>query len=705
MANAEPFQNDVTFTPRRKLALLPNDATTGIPMTLPAVDLCDVCINAVVQLSSATATDTTEETIHTLPRIDVIRKSRGCKLCTLLTQALDGVVPPYAIESARREDAHILLRIAEHAFGPEIIVSDGEHNIARIDEVLPSISPNLFSSSNQIDFGLIRDWLLECEGTHDCSWHAQLDRFTEKPISVILIDVKERKLVGPYSIASRITPYCALSYVCGQGTVFKTSKSILNQLRQPHALDNPDLGISPLFQDAMALVDNIGQRYLWIDALCIVQDDEKQLHDDISHMDSIYQFAVLTIAVIATVDASNNIPGVLPATRAQLPAAQIHGRELYVKPVPLHLAMLGSRYESRAWTFQERLLANKCLFISDWVVYFSCENMLCSELDSGVGLHVNVIPTVINPLRTLESYRNPKETSPDYLREREIKHDGIGEMSARSFLSPYFELVRQYSQRSLTYESDVYHAFTGIMVRLQHAYIDLRFQAGLPDKNPIVAPLVYGQRDPSFRALEAALHWIPGSKRLERREGADSLSWSWAGWVGAIEWLEAVVLPHHWEWDLATMGFVGSGHLHLHTRRIPATIWRFHGLPGNVFPERIFSPGNGSPLPLTAILDLEGRWCGWLCDHPLLEPLDESFELVLISTCRPRLHLVKRNTRPEQYEYMHLFDTKEFAIDGRLWNMIMIKRKGNVAERVALCQIHVDAILPSVRSEKGIKLA
>lgn len=87
------------------------------------------------------------------------------------------------------------------------MISDDRHFIATIAEVSSAFPPNLFSSSTQLPFDRIRHWLLECEGTHDCAWKAQLDRATETPISVLLIDVKERKLVGPFSIASRITPY------------------------------------------------------------------------------------------------------------------------------------------------------------------------------------------------------------------------------------------------------------------------------------------------------------------------------------------------------------------------------------------------------------------------------------------------------------------------------------------------------------------
>jgi hypothetical protein len=47
--------------------------------------------------------------------------------------------------------------------------------------------------------------------------------------------------------------------------------------------------------DAMRLVESLGERYLWVDLLCIIQDDEVFKHEEVNDMDSIYANACGTI--------------------------------------------------------------------------------------------------------------------------------------------------------------------------------------------------------------------------------------------------------------------------------------------------------------------------------------------------------------------------------------------------------------------------
>jgi hypothetical protein len=71
-------------------------------------------------------------------------------------------------------------------------------------------------------------------------------------------------------------------------------------------------------QDAMILMSQIQERYLWVDSLCIVQDDKDVKRSQIATMNQIYQGAYATIIAASGNDANAGLPGVRSGTRRWL---------------------------------------------------------------------------------------------------------------------------------------------------------------------------------------------------------------------------------------------------------------------------------------------------------------------------------------------------------------------------------------------------
>jgi hypothetical protein len=71
-----------------------------------------------------------------------------------------------------------------------------------------------------------------------------------------------------------------------------------------------------MVQDATLFVQSIGEKYLWVDSLCIAQDDIANKHDQIKNMNMVYSKAFATIVALSGRDASATLPGVRPATRS-----------------------------------------------------------------------------------------------------------------------------------------------------------------------------------------------------------------------------------------------------------------------------------------------------------------------------------------------------------------------------------------------------
>lgn len=108
------------------------------------------------------------------------------------------------------------------------------------------------------------------------------------------------------------TRYIALSYVWGDVKVATTTKSNLENLKKPGTI-GPHvelLAIPKTIRDALRLVSLLNERYLWVDAFCIVQDDEHTKQAHLHSMASIYTNSVFTIIAAEGDDANHGLPGI-----------------------------------------------------------------------------------------------------------------------------------------------------------------------------------------------------------------------------------------------------------------------------------------------------------------------------------------------------------------------------------------------------------
>lgn len=86
--------------------------------------------------------------------------------------------------------------------------------------------------------------------------------------------------------------YTALSYCWGGPQEFRTTKKDLAARIEGFQLDN----LPHALQDAVIVTRELGISYLWVDSMCIVQDDVEDKFREISGMRHIYKEAVLTIS-------------------------------------------------------------------------------------------------------------------------------------------------------------------------------------------------------------------------------------------------------------------------------------------------------------------------------------------------------------------------------------------------------------------------
>lgn len=359
--------------------------------------------------------------------------------------------------------------------------------------------------TDTFNWELARLWLRTCEQEHgqDCARQIQ----SSEVIDTFLVDVLSQCLVQATS-ASR---YVALSYVWGQVQQFQTTTATLPDLVQPNGL--PVMKLPNTIRDAITAVRSMGERYLWVDALCIPQDDFAAKHFQIAHMATIYSSAVLTLVAASGRNAESLLPGVQSESRWLRPWGSEVQLNRPARPALVLKAIDRSLYNSRAWTFQERHLSTRCLCFLDEQVYFQCQKELwCEE----PAMKVSRFQPLLRMPEKIDLSLTIMSTVRDWGKNVERSEWD----AAFRF---YAQVVQDYSWKLLTYPEDVVAAFSGIAATLEQ-------HSGWT--------LTHGLAEQFF---DWALLWIPLGGTIRRPQPRSSLispfpSWSWVGWVGPVSY-------------------------------------------------------------------------------------------------------------------------------------------------------------------------
>jgi hypothetical protein len=147
------------------------------------------------------------------------------------------------------------------------------------------------SSDNDRCFDLIASWLENCRSEHDCP------RNDASTLPTRVIDVDD-ETTTPLLLQTNGQKggYVAISYVWGA-----TSKGITLEANFAERLIGMPLdSLCKTHQDAITITRRLGFKYLWIDALCIIQDSRDYWEKEAAQMFDIYRRSVLTLAATSS---------------------------------------------------------------------------------------------------------------------------------------------------------------------------------------------------------------------------------------------------------------------------------------------------------------------------------------------------------------------------------------------------------------------
>ncbi|OJA15063.1 hypothetical protein AZE42_08230, partial [Rhizopogon vesiculosus] len=247
--------------------------------------------------------------------------------------------------------------------------------------------------------------------------------------------------------APRSCRYIALSYLWGgMGEEYWTTKANLKHRRRRGGLDASVLPMT--ISDTIQLVRLLGERYLWIDALCIVQDDPKDKEVQIGVMELIYGSSAFTIFAAGGTSARDPLPGIRPGTRdLQQQTSKIQGFHLAVPLVLPREAIASSAWNTRGWTYQELMLSRRRIFFTSHHVHFECAEDVWSE--DVVAERVDV-PWDAHPLRCNGAGGFTFMDAPPHWKRT-------------AYMEHYMSVIGKYTQRRLTVESDIVSAVTALI--------------------------------------------------------------------------------------------------------------------------------------------------------------------------------------------------------------------------------------------------
>ncbi|KAH8763870.1 heterokaryon incompatibility protein-domain-containing protein, partial [Hyaloscypha finlandica] len=181
-------------------------------------------------------------------------------------------------------------------------------------------------------------------------------------------------LVSERDKASR---YATLSHCWGSLSFQTLKKDNLNAFQKRI----PTEALTNTFQDAIYIVRYLGLNYLWIDSLCIVQDDENDWRKEAALMSSVYGGSSINISASS---AKNGTFGCIQKRHSswkyQIQAGQGNEPLLFdCVPGSFQRSLLDSPLVSRGWVLQERVLSCRNLHFAQNEVFWECQERLACE--------------------------------------------------------------------------------------------------------------------------------------------------------------------------------------------------------------------------------------------------------------------------------------------------------------------------------------
>ncbi|KAK3326158.1 heterokaryon incompatibility protein-domain-containing protein [Apodospora peruviana] len=343
----------------------------------------------------------------------------------------------------------------------------------------------------------ISAWLQNCRAHHTkCSDVTRSSGHTKtKPKRLIKIDFDGEhrclRLQATDQLREPLPDFAALSYCWGGDQKVKLDTSTMEQFTT--AIEFAALPAT--LQDAVKVCEQIGLYYLWIDALCILQDCDGEKATEIAKMPYIYGGAAFTIVASRSRSVWEGFlhdrvksPEAVPAFLLPWRCDTADERMGSVTLIDLDIAT--EPIDERGWTLQERMLSSRIVEFGSRQTRWTCQEGI-SKTNLADGL--------------ADGWRKEAE-------KNRSRFDALSwNVLDRDPQSSWAVAVEQFTRRKLTQSTDRSLAISGVAERFSQKLTSYEYVAGLWTS-----------------LLHSGLIWcVVPRERLPRPTAYQGPSWSW----------------------------------------------------------------------------------------------------------------------------------------------------------------------------------
>ena len=359
-----------------------------------------------------------------------------------------------------------------------------------------------------LDLGIVSRWTQECESEHPVCRHRRSETLESSPARVVDIDHEDSDAVRLVDYNLSLGPYTAISYCWGKKPFLITTKN--NFQRHKHSIRFSEL--PKTFRDAVEITRSIGVRYIWIDSLCILQDDPEDWEHESKTMGDIYQGSFLTISASSSVDKDG---GCLFADRQEVPKLSVPFNPKFNELKEEFFLAKASRsfkelcvsgpLSTRAWAVQERYLSHRVLHCTEDQLFWECHSNTVSESGQAIFLEAR------KQYREAWARKLSDKNSPAALTTP------LPTLDPEIIMRLWNKLLEGYSEREMSFEDDKLPAISALARRFSR-HTKSGYFAGIWESH-----------------LLDGLQWYnPGVSKLRHPKNYRAPSWSWAAYDGKI---------------------------------------------------------------------------------------------------------------------------------------------------------------------------